>query len=71
MKLYKVPVKYIFEGHYEILAESAEQAQEWASQHCGLVLGGNIHTSLSDDEVPDWNFGSHPEKEIGEAIEIK
>jgi hypothetical protein len=32
-------------------------------KHCGLVLGGSIHTTLDDDMV-DWNFPVHPEKAI-------
>lgn len=33
-------------------------------EDCGLVLGGNIHTTRDDDEVTDWNFGIHPESQI-------
>ena len=31
---------------------------------CGLVMGGDIHTDLDDDEV-DWDFDTHPYKETG------
>jgi len=67
MATYKVPVSYTFKGHFVINAENKAQAEEWAEKHCGLVIGGNIHTSLSDDEVPDWDFPVHPEKKIGKA----
>ena len=34
------------------------------SEDCGLVLGGNIHTTRDDDEVTDWKFGIHPDKQV-------
>ena len=46
MEKYDVKVRYIFEGTYTVVAED-----------CGLVLGGNIHTTRDDDEVTDWKFG--------------
>ena len=33
------------------------------TQDCGLAMGGNIHTTLDDDEV-DWDFGIHPDMQI-------
>ena len=60
-KVYEVRVAYIFRGTYSIRAASVEQARRYALDHCGLVLGGNIHSSLPDDEV-DWDFNVHPEK---------
>ena len=35
-----------------------------SKKRCGLVLGGEIHSSLPNDEV-DWEFDVHPEKIIG------
>lgn len=57
---YYVPTKFVFSGTFGIKAESQEQAEEYVQKHCGLVLGGEIHSSLPDDEV-DWEFGIHPE----------
>ena len=53
MAKYDVRVRYTFEGTYKVVAED-----------CGLVLGGNIHTTRDDDEVTDWKFGSHPDMQI-------
>jgi len=64
MKIYKVPVKYIFEGAYFIKANSKGEAAENAEKHCSLVMGGYIHSTLPDDDV-DWDFACHPEKIIG------
>ncbi len=65
-KIYTVPAKFIFTGEFYIKADSQEQAEEYAYKHCGLVIGGNIHSSLPSDDV-DWKFDAHPEKVIGDS----
>lgn len=62
-KVYTVPVKFVFEGRFFIKADNNEQAQEYVEKHCGLVIGGNIHSTLPDDDV-NWDFPVHPEKII-------
>lgn len=64
MAKYKVKVRYIFEGTYTVVAEDREEAERMVSEDCGLVLGGNIHTTRDDDEVMDWNFGCHPDLQV-------
>ena len=64
MAKYNVKVRYIFEGTYTVAAESREEAETMVTEDCGLVLGGNIHTTRDDDEVSDWNFGCHPDLQI-------
>lgn len=59
-KKYTVKTKFVFNGEFYITAESKEQAKEYVMRHCGLVLGGNIHTTLPD-EICDWNFDTHPD----------
>jgi len=59
-KSYQVKVRYIFEGVYTMKAATREEAVEKVQKHCGLVMGGSIHTSLNCDMV-DWNFPNHPE----------
>ena len=61
---YEVSTKFVFSGIFTIEAESPEQAKEFVQKHCGLVIGGNIHTTLSDDDC-DWDFRVHPDKVIG------
>lgn len=63
MAKYDVRVRYAFEGTYTVVAEDHEEAVQMVSEECGLVLGGNIHTILDDEEV-DWNFGVHPDTQI-------
>lgn len=65
-KVYTVPVRYVFKGEFKIKADSREQAEEYAYKHCGLVLGGDIHTTLPEETV-NWEFPVHPEKIVGEA----
>ena len=57
---YQVKVRYIFEGIYTMKAETREEAVEMVQKHCGLVMGGSIHTS-PDQNVVDWTFPIHPE----------
>lgn len=58
-KEYTVKTKFVFEGEFYITAESKEQAKKYVMKHCGLFLGGDIHTTLPDD-ICDWKFNVHP-----------
>ena len=60
-RIYTVPVRFVFRGEFKIQAASKAQAEEYAEKHCGLVLGGDIHSSLPDEMV-NWDFPIHPEK---------
>ena len=57
--VYRVRTRYIFEEVFEVVAESREEARQKVIQNCGLVMGGNIHSTLPDDEV-NWTISSHP-----------
>ena len=59
-KIYRVKTQYIFEGVFEVLADSKEDAQQKVLQDCGLVMGGSIHSTLPDEEI-NWAFSTHPE----------
>ena len=64
-KTFVVNTKFIFEGKFYVKADSKEQAREFVEKHCGLVIGRDTHSSLRDDMI-DWEFDVHPEKEIGD-----
>jgi hypothetical protein len=66
---YEVKTKFVFEGSFFTEADNAAQAKEFVHQHCGLVIGGDIYSALSPDEV-DWDFSIHPEKIIGRTRRI-
>lgn len=70
MKTYKVPVTFSFSGTFFITASSSNNAREKAEQHCGLVMGGGIHSSLPIEDV-DWDFPFHPEKKTGDVTAHK
>ncbi len=44
-KRYDVKVRYSFEGTYTVVAEDRDEAERMVTEDCGLVLGGNIHTT--------------------------
>lgn len=67
---YKVNTKFVFEGYFEIEADNRNEAKRLVGENCGLVMGGNIHTNLDDEEV-DWNFDTHPDMHIGQIYRIK
>lgn len=67
MNKYDVKVRYAFEGTYTVAADDRDEAKRMVSEDCGLVLGGNIHTTLNDEEV-DWNFGIHPDMQLLSVI---
>ena len=55
-----VYTEYVFDGVYDVVAESKEEARQKVLQDYGLVMGGNIHSTLPDEEV-NWAFDKHPE----------
>lgn len=63
MKKIEVKVRYLFEGTYTVAADDRNEARTMVTRDCGLVLGGNIHTTLDDDDV-DWKFDVHPDIQI-------
>ena len=69
MKRYDIRVRYSFEGTYTVAAEDRDEAKKMVNDDCGLVLGGDIHTTRDDDEVLEWDFCISPcrkeaEKEV-------
>ena len=48
-KVYRVRTQYIFKGVFEVVAESREEARQKVIQDCGMVMGGNIHSTLPDE----------------------
>ena len=62
-RIYRVRTQYIFEGMFEVLADSKENAQQKVLQDCGLVMGGSIHSTLPDEEI-NWAFSTHPEVKV-------
>ena len=59
-RVYRVRTQYIFEGVFEVVAESREEARQKVIQDCGMVMGRNVHSTLPDEEI-NWAFSTHPE----------
>ena len=69
-KVYRVRTQYIFEGVFEVVADSKEDARQKVLQNCGLVMGGSIHSTLPDDEI-NWAFDIHPNKQIDGITKVQ
>ncbi|WP_102285032.1 hypothetical protein [Metaprevotella massiliensis] len=63
-KVYRVRTQYVFDGVFDVVAKSKEEARQKVLQDCGLVMGGSIHSTLPDDEI-NWAFSTHPEVRMG------
>ena len=62
-KVYRVRTQYVFDGVFDVVAKSKEEARQKVLQDCGLVMGGSIHSTLPDDEI-NWAFDKHPNRRI-------
>ena len=69
-KVYRVRTQYIFDGVFDVVAESKEDAQKKVLQNCGLVMGGSIHNTLPDNEI-NWAFDRHPNKRISRITKVQ
>lgn len=64
-RVYRVRTQYVFEGVFEVVAESEEEARHKVILDCGLVMGGNVHSTLPDEEI-NWAFSTHSEVRTGQ-----
>lgn len=60
---YDVTVSFTFKGTFTVSTTDKNSAKEQIEKHCGLVLGGKIHSTLPDEDI-DWDFNVHPNKII-------
>ena len=78
-RVYRIRTQYIFEGVFEVVAESREDARQKVIQDCGMVMGGNVHNTLPDDEINfssnalnnSWAFDKHPNKRISKITKVQ
>lgn len=64
-----VYTQYVFDGVFNVVAESKDEARQKVLQDCGLVMGGSIHSILPNDEI-NWAFDRHPNKRIDRIIKV-
>jgi hypothetical protein len=67
---YKVKTRFVFDGEFEIKAESAAEAKQVVEEYCSACGLRAIESQLNKDEV-DWEFPVHPKKIIGRVRRIK
>ena len=78
-KVYRVWTQYIFEGVFDVVADSKEEARQKVLQDCGLVMDGSIHCTLPDDEINfssnalnnSWAFDKHHNKRIDRITKVQ
>ena len=63
-RIYRLRTQYVFEGVFEVVAESREDARQKVIQDCGMVMDGNVHSTLPDEEI-NWAFSTHPDVRTG------
>ena len=63
-KVYRIRTQYVFEGVFDVVAESRVEARQKVIQDYGMMMGGTIHSTLPDDEV-NWFFSMHSEVRTG------
>lgn len=66
-KRFLVYTEYVFDGVFDVVAKSKEEARQKVLQDCELVMGGSIHSTLPDEEI-NWAFFTHPEVRTGQII---
>ena len=69
-KVYRVRTQYIFDGVFDVVAGSKEDARQKVLQDCRLVMGGRINSTLPDDEI-NWAFDRHPNKRIDRITKVQ
>ena len=77
-KVFRVRTQYVFEGVFDVVTESKEDARQKVLQNCGLVMGGSIHSTLLDDEINfssnalnnSWAFDKHPNTRIDRITKV-
>jgi hypothetical protein len=60
---YVIDVEFYSKGKITVEADSEEEARKSIQNDVGLVMGGNIHTNMNDEDI-DWNFDTHFDKRI-------
>ena len=69
-KVYRVRTQYVFEGVFDVVAESKEDARQKVLQNCGLVMGGSIHSTLPDEEL-NRTFDIYSDKRIDRITKVQ
>jgi len=69
INVYRIRTQYVFEGVFEVVAESKEEARQKVLQNYRLVIEGSIHSTLPADEI-NRTFDRYSNKRISRIIKI-
>ena len=69
INVYRIRTQYVFEGVFEVVAESKEEARQKVLQNYRLVIGGSIHSTLPTDKI-NKTFERYSNKRISRIIKI-
>ena len=70
MNKYRVPVKLIFTGTVDVLAEDDGEAEDIVLGNFGGIFG-HAENNYRDDVIIDWNMDIHSYTERDEDEEVK
>ena len=63
MPKFRIPVSFVFDGHFDVEARDEAAAVDMVNNGCGMTMRLGVHSNQPDDQV-DWEFPPHPEKHI-------
>lgn len=70
MNKYRVPVKLIFTGTVDVIAEDDGEAEDIALANFGGILD-HAENNLRDDVITDWDIRIHSDIERDEDEEVE
>lgn len=70
MNKYRVPVKLIFTGTVDVLAEDEKEAEDIALDNIGGILD-HVENNCRDDIITDWDISIHSDAERDEDEEVE
>ena len=70
MNKYRVPVKLIFTGTVDVIAEDDGEAEDIALDNIGGILN-HVGNNCRDDVITDWDISIHSDTERDEDEEVE
>ena len=70
MNKYRVPVKLIFTGTVDVIAEDDGEAEDIALNNVGGILY-HVGNNCRDDVITDWDISIHSDAERDEDEEVE
>jgi hypothetical protein len=71
MNIYRIDVKYIFDGYCLVKADSAADAKTTLQRDFGGMLAGHIDSGTTDEDDVNWEFPIHPDVKMSRPRMVK